>query len=314
MYIVQDLYQECKEDLGLELVAGGSGLKNKITTPEAHRPGLSLSGYMKAFNSKRSLVFGKQELDYLKDLTPAVRKKRLGDVLLSSIPFVLVTRRFRPLPEMYEICQTCNIPLIRSKKSTMEVLRKLTMVLNAAFAPKLSMHGTFIEIFGVGAVLQGGSSIGKSETALGLLERGHRLVSDDVIIIKKKSDSFLEGMGDDLTRHHMEIRGIGIINVAKLYGAVCVRESKSIDLVIKLETWDDNVFYDRVGLSDRYYEILGLKVPYYVLPVKPGRDIVLLVETIVLNNRLKQSGYNSAEEFNKKLIDVISGKSNKSKI
>jgi HPr kinase/phosphorylase len=184
----------------------------------------------------------------------------------------------------------------------------MTFLLNEEFSPTVTCHGTLVEAFGVGVLIQGDSSVGKSEAALGLIERGHRLISDDVVRIRLREGPYLEGSGPQLTRHLMEIRGIGIINVAHLYGAVCVRDSKAIDLIVKLENWDDKRFYDRVGLEEKYRDILEVKIPYHVLPVKPGRDVVLLVETIALNHRLKGMGYNSAKEFNVKLLETIKKK------
>jgi HPr kinase/phosphorylase len=164
-------------------------------------------------------------------------------------------------------------------------------------------------VFGVGVLIQGDSAVGKSEAALGLIEKGHRLISDDIVRVKKKEGSYLEGSGALLTRHHMEIRGIGIINVANLYGAVCVRNQKNIDLVVRLEVWQDDYFYDRVGLDEKYTTILNVQLPFHVLPLKPGRDVVLLFETIALNHRLKDMGYNSAQEFNRKVLELTMTKS-----
>jgi HPr kinase/phosphorylase len=197
------------------------------------------------------------------------------------------------------------MPLFRASMPTMNLLSKLTLLLLEAFAPSVNLHGTLVEVFGVGVLIQGESAVGKSEAALGLIERGHRLISDDVVKVKKREGGYLEGYGAELTRHHMEIRGIGIINVANLYGAVCVRENKRIDIVVKLELWDDNKFYDRVGLEEKFCDILGLQLPFHILPVKPGRDVVLLLETIALNHRLKEMGYNSAKEFNNKLLEML---------
>ena len=179
------------------------------------------------------------------------------------------------------------------------------------FSPEITVHGTLVEVFGVGVLIQGDSSVGKSETALGLIERGHRLIADDSVRVKRKEENYIEGSCAPLTKHHMEIRGIGIINVAHLYGAVCVRDYKSIDLAVKLEAWDDRSFYDRVGMEEKYCDMLGIKVPHHVLPVKPGRDVVLLLETIALNHRLKAMGYNSAKEFNAKLLEMIAIKQQK---
>lgn len=313
MYLVEDLYNQHGDRLGLELVAGKDGMKRRIYVPEAHRPGLSLSGYLKSHAGKRILIFGKVEIEYLRDLEPQTRIKRLEAILNTLTPSVIVARRFRPPKELFHFCEKFSIPLFRASMSTMNLLSRLTLLLVEEFAPSMSCHGTLVEVFGVGVIIQGDSSVGKSEAALGLIERGHRLISDDIVKIKKREGNYLEGCGVELTRHHMEIRGIGIINVANLYGAVCVRDNKSIDLVVKLEVWDDQKFYDRVGLEEKNCDLLGVKLPYHILPVKPGRDVVLLLETIALNHRLKGMGYNSAKEFKSKLMEMITAKHPKTK-
>lgn len=310
-YFVEDLFQRHGERLGLKLIAGQSGLERQIRVPEAHRPGLSLSGYLKSHADKRIVILGKVEIEYLRDLDPAVRVKRLRAILTPLTPAVIVTRNYNPPKELLTLCQVHSLPLFRTHMITMNMLSKLTLLLTEEFAPTINCHGSLVEVFGVGVLIQGDSSVGKSEAALGLIERGHRLISDDIVKVRKREASYLEGSGAVLTRHHMEIRGIGIINVANLYGAVCVRDSKSIDIVVKLETWDDAAFYDRIGLDERFCEILNIKVPFHILPVKPGRDVVLLLETISLNQRLKGMGYNSAQEFNLKLTEMMSGKQNR---
>jgi HPr kinase/phosphorylase len=259
------------------------------------------------------LIFGKVEIEYLRDLDPNVRIKRLESILSTPTPAVILARGYRPPKELRILCEKFSIPLFRTNLSTMNLLSKLTLLLNEEFSPSVSCHGTLVEVFGVGVLIQGDSSVGKSEAALGLIERGHRLISDDIVRVKKREGSYLEGSGAELTRHHMEIRGIGIINVANLYGAVCVRDNKSLDIVVKLETWNDDHSYDRVGLEEKYTDILGIKLPYLILPVKPGRDVVLLLETIALNHRLKAMGYHSAKEFNLKLLETIAIKSQKRK-
>lgn len=308
MYVVEDLYARYAEQLGLELIAGRAGLRRPIKVPEAHRPGLGLSGYLKSHAKKRILVLGKVEMEYLRDLDSTTRVKRLEDILGPHTPAVIITRGYRPPKELWQLCEQREIPLLRSTMVTMNMLSRLTHLLSEEFAPTMNCHGTLVEVFGVGVLIQGDSSVGKSEAALGLIEHGHRLISDDIVKVRKGEGNYLEGSGAELTRHHMEIRGIGIINVAHLYGMVCVRDNKSIDLVVKLEQWDDDCFYDRVGLDEKYCDMLGVKVPYHVLPVKPGRDVVLLLETIALNHRLKAMGYNSAKEFNAKLLEMISVK------
>ncbi len=313
MYLVEDLYKRHGKRLGLELIAGEKGMQRRIKIPEAHRPGLSLSGYLKGHAGKRIMIFGKGEVEYLRDLRPDVRIKRLEAILgdSSPTPAVIIARRLRPPKELVDLCEEYQIPLLRASMTTMNLLSKLTLLLTEEFSPSMNCHGTLVEVFGVGVLIQGDSSVGKSEAALGLIERGHRLITDDVVKVRKREGDYLEGFGAELTRHHMEIRGIGIINVAHLYGAVCVRDHKSIDIVVKLEAWDDHNFYDRVGIEEKYCDILGMKLPYHILPVKPGRDVVLLLETIALNHRLKRMGYNSAKEFNSKLLEMIASKQKK---
>ncbi|MFQ5729594.1 MAG: HPr(Ser) kinase/phosphatase, partial [Waddliaceae bacterium] len=272
MYLVEDLFKRHGERLGLELIAGKEGMRRRIKVPEAHRPGLSLAGYLKGHAVKRILIFGKVEIEYLRHLEPEVRIQRLEGILPSP-PAVIVARRYRPPKELINICEKSDVPLFRANMSTMNLLSKLTLLLTEEFALSMSLHGTLVEVFGVGVLIQGDSSVGKSETALGLIERGHRLISDDIVKVKKREGTYLEGSGAELTRHHMEIRGIGIINVAHLYGAVCVRNFKSIDIVVRLEAWDDQNFYDRVGLDEKSCDILGVRLPLHILPVKPGRDV-----------------------------------------
>lgn len=306
MYRVKNLLDQHGDSLGLDVVAGSGGLHRPILVPQANRPGLSLSGYLKGYANKRILIFGKVEMHYIKDIDPEVRTKRLRAILSPQTPAVIVARRHLPPQELIDLCEEKSIPLLRTQMSTMNLMTKITLLLAEEFAPAVDCHGTLVEVFGVGVLIQGDSSVGKSEAALGLIERGHRLISDDIVRIKKKENVYLEGSGVALTRHLMEIRGIGIINVAYLYGAVCVRDTKSIDLVVQLEQWDDNKYYDRIGLDEKTEDFLGIKIPFHTLPVKPGRDVVLLLETIALNHRLKLLGYNSAQEFQSKMIDTLS--------
>jgi HPr kinase/phosphorylase len=313
MFAVEELFEKYGARLGLRLIAGKEGLKRAIKLPEVHRPGLSLSGYLKNYVSQRLLIFGNVETLFLKDLSKELRVERLKGILTPQTPAVIVAGRFLPVKELVTFCDHVGIPLFRTNIPTMNLVSKMTLLLSEEFSPTMTCHGTLVEVFGVGVMIQGDSSVGKSEAALGLIERGHRLISDDVVRIKLREGTYLEGSGPELTRHLMEIRGIGILNVAHLYGAVCVRDDKKIDLVVKLEDWDERRFYDRIGLDEKFCDLLGVKVPYHVLPVKPGRDVALLLETIVLNHRLKEMGYHSAKEFNLKLIETIAKKQNDSK-
>lgn len=308
MYTVQDLLDKYGAHLGLQLISGSVGLKRQIKVPEVHRPGLSLSGYLKNYVSQRILIFGNVEIAYLRDLDRQTRIERLQKLFTPLTPAIVVAGRYKVPKELVLFSEQEGIPLFRVGMTTMNVLSKMTLILNEEFSPTMTCHGTLVEAFGIGVLIQGNSSVGKSEAALGLIERGHRLISDDVVRVRLREGSYLEGSGPELTRHLIEIRGIGIINVANLYGAVCVRDDKRLDIVIKLEEWDDRRFYDRIGLDEKYCDLLGVKVPYHTLPVKPGRDVILLIETIVLNHRLKEMGYNSAKEFNTKLLETISKK------
>lgn len=313
MYTGKKLLESYKDTLGLELLSGEDGLSRSIKRPEAHRPGLSLSGYLKNYVNQRILIFGHSEISYVKDLDKEIRLERLTAILTEQTPMVIVAANLSAPKELVASCRQCKIPLLRSSLKTMELQSRLTYLLLEDFSPSMTCHGTLVEAFGIGVMIQGDSSVGKSEAALSLIERGHRLITDDAVKVKLREGSYLEGSGDELTRHLMEIRGIGIINVAHLYGSVCVRDDKRIDMIVKLEEWDDKKFYDRVGLDEKSCDLLGIKIPYHILPVKPGRDVALLIETIVLNHRLKEMGYNSAKDFNIKLLETISRKQSKRK-
>lgn len=303
---VIDFISRHREHLFLKLLTPDLCLDRPIECAQVQRPGLSLAGFLKKFVSNRIIVFGDSEALYLEELSLSLQKKRLEAILTEETP-VAVTA-YSPSESLIATCVGKGIPLFQTKLKTVEFLSRANYRLAGDFSPVTTCHGTFIEAFGVGVLIQGDSSIGKSEAALGLLERGHRLISDDVVRLKLGEDGVIEGFGPELNKHIMEIRGIGIINVAHLFGAVCVRESKSLDLIVKLEEWDDQAFYDRIGLEEKFAKRLGVNIPYHILPVKPGRDVVLLIEAIVLNHRLKSMGYHSAREFNVKLLETISRK------
>ena len=308
MYRVLDLYHQHGQSLGLTLYAGKEGVKRSIKVPEVHRPGLALTGYLKAHCGKRLLVVGKIEISYLKDISSKKRHDCLKAILKYPLPAIIIARGYLPPAELVYLCEDLKVPLFRSKMITTPLLNQLSMLLNEEFAPYTTLHGTLVDIFGVGVLIQGKSSVGKSEAALGLLERGHRLVSDDIVHVHVREGTYVEGKAAELTQNLMEIRGLGIINVAHLYGAVCVRSHKAIDTVVRLEIWDDQTAYDRVGLDVEYCEILKIKVPQQILPVRPGRDVVQLLETIALNFRLRKMGYNSAKELKTKLLKEIERK------
>ena len=302
---LKDFYDKYHKHLELKVIYAKDLSKKAIKIPEVERPGLILAGYVKTHLQNRIILFGRIEIEYLFDLHSNLRVERLKTLITKKIPAVIIGSSLEAPKELKQLCMDLDVPLLSSELDTTALFNEISILLADECSPSLSCHGTLVEAFGIGLLIQGDSSIGKSEAALGLIERGHRLISDDVVRIRKRKGGYLVGTGPELTRHLLEIRGIGIINVANLYGAVCVSESQKIDLIVKLEEWNDAHFYDRVGLEEKYSDVLGVKVLFHVLPVKPGRDVVLLLETIVLNHRLKQMGYHSAKEFNAKLLETI---------
>ena len=314
VFTINDLINRFGKNLGfIDFFLEGE-LSKQIKKPDVQRAGLFLIGYNKKKYSKRILLFGQVELDYLDHLSVTERFERLAQLITDDHPLVILSRKLKPPPEMEKICKERSIPIIRSKNKTTKLYKQLTLILSEIFSPIESIHGTLLEIFGIGVLIQGDSSIGKSEAALGLIERGHRLVADDIVRLRLRGEKILEGAGPDLNRHLLEIRGIGIVNVAHLFGAVSVRQSVHVEINVNLEEWNDSHFYDRVGLEQRFKEFLGVRLPSYILPVKPGRDVVLLLETAVLNHRLKEMGLNSAKAFKAKLFREISNRQEKEKV
>jgi HPr kinase/phosphorylase len=308
----ENLYKELVRELNLELVAGETGLNRSISLPEIERPGLGLAGFFDGNLQTRFLLFGKAEMEFLKKLTEKDRLSRLQRLFAKKIPAIFVARSLSPFHEMTQLCNARHIPLFISKMPAMHLMSKCMRLLSEHFAPTLCCHGSLVEVFGMGILIQGDSAVGKSEAALGLIGRGHRLISDDIVKIRKIEEGYLEGFATEMTKNQIEVRGIGIINIEKLYGSASVREKKNLDIVVKLEVWDDSHFYDRAGLDEMKLPILGINVPHHTLPVKPGRDVVLLLETIALNHRLKKIGFHSARDFDSKLLEEIKRKGKKS--
>jgi HPr kinase/phosphorylase len=293
------------EDLGLELVAGEAGLGNRISNSEINRPGLSLTGFFDFFAHDRIQVFGKGEWAYLNSLDMDALARITEKFFSFHLNCIVFTHGNRPNQIFLDQCNEKGIPLIISGISTHKFITLISQILDRALAPRTVRHGVLIEVFGIGILLTGKSGVGKSETALELIERGHRLVADDMVEIRRLSESYLIGSCSDLLRHHMEIRGMGIINIKDIFGVGSVRDHKIIELIISLKEWDDSLEFDRTGLDNLTEEILGLQIPFIELPVRPGRNIPIIVETAAMNQRLKKMGKNSAQEFNKKLTQYI---------
>ena len=299
---VEEFYNKTKDFLHLTPVAGLEGMSRKIKVAEVNRPGLALSGYFDYFASNRIQVLGKVETIYLKNMSSKLRRERIRGLLNQHVPCIIIGRRYLPPKEIIEEAQRVNIPVFRTKLVTMVFLNKSTLFLEDVFAAVTSVSADLVEVFGVGVMIRGTSGVGKSECALGLVERGHRLVSDDVVWVRYTAGGRLVGKGDKLMRHHLEARGLGIVNIQTIFGAASVLEEREIELVVSLEDWKKKTEYDRTGLDEQYYRLFDVDLPHIILPVRPGRDLVLLIEVAALNHRLKKMGIHASRDLNQELI------------
>jgi len=288
-----------------KLLAGAKGIENKINTILINRPGITLSGYFKNFAYNRIQIFGKGEHSYLNDMPEAKLESLLKKFFDYKIPCIFFSHNLLPNKKFIEIANQKNVPVLSCKLSTSELISLLTSVLSDKLAPTRTLHGVLIEVFGIGVLILGESGIGKSETALELISKGHRLVADDVIVIKKISNSLLIGSGDKMVQHYMEIRGLGIIDIKSLFGIGAVRESKRIDMVVLLEEWKKKKEYERLGITEKNYKIMGVNLPLYIIPVKPGRNIPILIETAAKNLRLKQMRIIPVKELESKIFKKV---------
>jgi len=291
--------------LNLEIIYAGGSENIEVTTSDINRPGLQFAGFFDYFGNDRIQVLGKAEMTYLEEMDPDKRRERLDQFFRYDFPCLIVSRSMEMPDYIIEPAKKYNKPLLRSSYVTTSLIHKLINYLDSALAPKITRHGVLIDVHGVGVFLMGESGIGKSETALELVKRGHRLVADDAVEIKKVAENRLIGEAPELIRHFMEIRGIGIIDIKSMYGISSVINNKPLDLVIYLEFWDNNKEYDRLGLAEEYIEILGVKLPKIVLPVRPGRNLAIIVEVAAKNWRLKNMGYNAAQELDNRLNALI---------
>jgi len=276
-----------------------------IITSEVNQPGLELTGYFEYFAKDRIQVVGKVETSYLEMLSPMERYDRLDNFFKYGFPCLVVTRSLEIFPELLEVSQKYIIPVLKSDDITSRFLSGLIRYLNVQLASRITHHGVLVEVYGEGILILGESGAGKSETALELVKRGHRLVADDVVEIRKVSDKTLVGTSPDIIRHFIEIRGIGIIDVKNLYGVGSIKVTENINLVIHLEPWDQNKQYERLGLADEYTDILGIKVPSLNIPVRPGRNLAVIIEVAAMNNRQKKMGYNTAKLLNERVLGEI---------
>jgi HPr kinase/phosphorylase len=295
--------------LNLEVVYEGKSLTIDIETSDINRPGLQFAGFFDYFAQERIQVIGKVEMTYLDCMDPVIRSERLDRFFGSGIPCLVISRNMEVPEYLIESARKFGCPILRSRKVTTSMIHRMIAYLDSELAPRITRHGVLVDVYGVGILLMGESGIGKSETALELIKRGHRLVADDAVEIKKVAENRLIGDSPELIRHFMEIRGIGIIDIKAMYGVGAVINTKAIDIVIYLEFWDNNKEYDRLGLTDEYMEILGVKLPKIILPVRPGRNLAVVVEVAVRNWRLKHMGYNAAQELDNRLNSLIQANS-----
>ncbi|MEX1045709.1 MAG: HPr(Ser) kinase/phosphatase [Chthoniobacterales bacterium] len=298
-------FEAYADSLGLDLLAGEKGLDRLIREPTVNRPGLALSGFYNYFAPKRVQVFGSAELSYLQSLPAAERGPRLRRFFGCTIPCIVVARQAKVPPLVIKFANETGVPVFRTPMITMKFINAATIALELEFAARRSEHGSMVDILGVGTLIRGASGIGKSECVLSLLERGYSLVSDDITRFRAVENRELIGSSADLTRFHMEVRGIGIINVAAIFGVRSIRTEKSLDLVVTLKDWREMDDIDRHGLVRQSYKILGISVPHVIIPVRMGRDLGHLVEVAALDHKLKSHGMNSALEFNERLIKLM---------
>src|ERR1043166_6565148 len=304
---VERFYTDHASALQLNLVAGAHGLKRIIREPTVNRPGLALAGFTKYFASKRLQVIGSAESTFLKSLSKEERIHRYADLFDYKVPCVVFSRNIHPDKEFLRAAEKADVPLFNSPLITMKFINLATLALEMMFAPRGSEMGSMVDILGVGVIIRGESGIGKSESVLALIERGYSLVSDDITKVMLLDGREVMGTSSEITRNHMEVRGIGIINVAAMFGVKCIRLEKRVDLVVSLKSWQDVPDVDRVGMEEEFVNILGVDVPHITIPVRPGRDLARLIEVAAFQTKLKLSGYNPAKELNDRLIARMAG-------
>lgn len=290
------------EKLNLEIAFRSSDFDTvRLTVEDLSRPGLQLAGYLEHFEPLRLQVMGNAEVGYLSALTPEERRVSYDRIFAYRFPAMIFARDLPIDPECLEIAAKYDTTVLRSPKATGKLINSVIAYLKDALAPSITRHGVLMEVYGEGLLLIGESGIGKSEAAVELLKRGHRLIADDAVEIRKVSDNALVGTAPELIRNYVEIRGIGIINVAKLYGMSAIRAENNIDLVVNVVPWNTQEVYDRLGLEDQYMEILGVKVPVNTIPITPGRNLAVILEVAAMNNRQRKMGYNPALEFTEQI-------------
>ncbi len=290
------------EEFSLEVAYASTDFSSiRITVADVARPGLQLAGYFDHYEPMRLQVMGNVEMSYVSKLAPMDRTTIFDRLFSYKFPALLIARGIAPHLEMLEMAKKHNITILQAKEATSAIVSSIITYLKDALAPRITRHGVFVEVYGEGILLVGDSGIGKSEAAIELLKRGHRLIADDAVEIRRVSTSSLVGTAPELIRNYIELRGIGIINVAKLYGMGAVKLENYIDLVVNIVPWNTQEAYDRLGLEDQFTDILGVKIPMYTIPLTPGRNLAVILEVAAMNNRQKKMGYNAAIEFTEQI-------------
>ena len=294
--------QQLVKEFHLEVAYASTDFASiRITVEDVARPGLQLAGYFDHYEPMRLQVMGNVEMSYVSKFTPADRSAIFDRLFAYKFPALLIARDLPPHVEMLEMAKKHNITILRTKEATSSIVSSIITYLKDALAPRITRHGVFVEVYGEGILLIGDSGIGKSEAAVELLKRGYRLIADDAVEIRRVSTSSLVGTAPELIRNYIELRGIGIINVAKLYGMGAVKLENDINLVVNIVPWNTQEAYDRLGLEDQFTDILGVKIPMYTIPITPGRNLAVILEVAAMNNRQKKMGYNAALEFTEQI-------------
>lgn len=282
----------------LEVIRKSKGFEEqKVLTTSVNRPGLSLVGYYDYFDNNRLQLLGKMEYTYLNMMSHEQRLRCFYDLLSHPIPALVIARNLEPYPECMEAAEKYDRTILRSALTTGDIMSDITTTLRDELSPRITRHGVLVEVYGEGVLLMGESGVGKSETAVELIKRGHRLIADDAVEIRRLNNNVLMGSAPELIRYYVEMRGIGVIDVRRLFGMAAVKERQAIDMVINLEQWREGMLYDRLGLDDFYNTILDVRIPALTIPVKPGRNLAVIIEVAAMNNRHKKMGYNAAQEF-----------------
>ncbi len=297
----KDIYEKFK----MELISGEEGISKPISTSDLSRPGIEIAGFYEYYPAERMQLLGKTELTFFNKLSKSERKDRMDMLCKDITPGIIITRGQEVPPELIEASERESVPVLRSSMTTTRLFSHITNYLESKLAPTTAVHGVLVDIYGVGVLITGKSGVGKSETALELVKRGHRLVADDCVEIRQEDQSTLVGGAPELIEHLLEIRGLGIINVMTLFGAGSVLSHKKISLIINLELWEKNKHYDRLGLDDEKQRIIDTEIPRLTVPVRPGRNLAVIIEVAAMNFRLKRMGMNAAQQFSSKLSEVI---------